>query len=289
LLAYGVLAAASTVATGGSVARTNFAPGFGSSPFADTVTLEAPLAAGQTFSVNNPSGRTTIHTGSSPNIHVVATRHNSLGGHAPDVRLTPADSGVTLEASNITRGFPFGGSSSVDYAIEVPASVGVKAQSASGQVEIDGVGGAVQAETTSGSLNLSNLGGAVQARSSSGSIALSNVGGDVNVSTSSGQIRGTQLQHVRQASTSSGSITLEGVFNDQASIKASSGTVSVKLLPGSAVQLNVHTGGGSIVAPSGLPSGVSSSRTSLSGTVGSPAEGATLSIETSSGSVLLSQ
>jgi hypothetical protein len=289
LLAYGVLAAASTVAAGGTLARTGFAPGFGSSPFGDTVTLDAPIAAGQTFAVNNASGRTTIRSGSGPNVHVVATKHHSLGGHAPDVRLTPGDSGVTLEASNITRGFPFGGSSSVDYAIEVPSSVGVKAQSASGQVEIDGVGSGVQAETTSGSLNLSNLGGAVQARSTSGSIELSNVGGDVNVGTSSGQIRGTQLQHVRQASTSSGSISLEGVFQDQASIKASSGTINVKLLPGSAIQLDVHTGSGSVV-PSGLfLTGGNTQRTSLSGAIGQPAEGATLSIQTSSGSVLLSQ
>jgi hypothetical protein len=283
------LAAASTVAAGGTLARTGFAPGFGSSPFADTVTLDAPITAGQTFSVNNSSGRTTIHTGSSPNIHVVATKRYSLGGHAPEVRLTPDSSGVSLDASNTSRSFPFGGSSSVDYAIEVPPSVGVKAQSASGQVEIDGVGGGVQAETASGSLNLSNLGGAVQARSSSGSIALNNIGGDVNVSSSSGQIRGTQLQHVRQASTSSGSMWLEGVFTDQASIKASSGTINLKLLPGSAIQLDVRTGSGNVVPTGLLLTGGSTQRTSLSGAIGQPAEGATLAIQTSSGSVLLSQ
>jgi DUF4097 and DUF4098 domain-containing protein YvlB len=220
---------------------------------------------------------------------VVATKRYSLGGHAPEVRLTPDSSGVSLDASNTSRSFPFGGSSSVDYTIEVPSSVGVKVQSASGQVEIDGVGGGVQAETASGSLNLSNVGGAVQARSSSGSIDLSNIGGDVNVSTTSGQIRGTQLQHVRQASTSSGSMSLEGVFNDQASIKASSGTINVKLLPGSAVQLDVRTSSGSVV-PTGLfLAGGSTQRTSLSGAIGQPAEGATLSIQTSSGSVMLSQ
>jgi hypothetical protein len=285
LLAYGVLAAAATVAAGVTPARA----GFSSSPFVDTVTLDAPIAAGQTFSVNNSSGRTTIRTASGPDVHVIATKHYSLGGHAPDVRLTPSGSGVSLDASNTNERFPFGGSSSLDYVIEVPASVAVKAQSSSGQVEIDGVGGAVQAETGSGALYLSNLGGSAQARSGSGYIELTNVGGDVNVSTSSGQIRGTQLQHVRQASTSSGSIFLEGVFTDQASIKASSGTVSLKLLPGSAVQLDVHTGSGSVV-PTGLfLTGGSTQRTSLSGAIGSPAAGATLSIETSSGSVLLSQ
>jgi hypothetical protein len=283
LLAYGVLAAAATVAAGG--ART----GFSSSPFVDTVTLDAPITAGQMFSVSNSGGRTTIRTASGSNVHVIATKHYSLGGHAPDVLLTPSGSGVTLDASNTNERFPFGGSSSVDYVIEVPPSVAVKAQSGSGPVEIDGVGGGVQAETGSGSLNLSNLGGAVQARSSSGSIELSNVGGDVNVSSSSGQIHGTQLQHVRQASTSSGAISLEGVFKDQASIKATSGSVNVKLLPGSAVQLDVHTTGGGSVTTNVSPNGGTSNRTSLSGAIGVPADGATLSIETSSGSVQLSQ
>jgi hypothetical protein len=284
-----MLAAASTVAAGGTLARTGVAPGFGSSPFADTVTLDAPISSGQTFSVNNSGGRTTIQTGGGPDVHVVATKHYSLGGHAPDVRLTPGSGGVSLDASNTNEHFPFGGSSSVDYAVEVPPSVTVKAQSGSGQVEIDGVGGAVQAETGSGSLKLSNLAGSVQARSSSGYIELSNIGGDVNVSTTSGQIRGTQLQHVRQASATSGYISLEGVFKDQASIKASSGTINVKLLPGSAVQLDAHTSGGSIV-PTGLfLTGGSTQRTSLSGAIGSPAQGASLSIETSSGSVLLSE
>jgi hypothetical protein len=289
LMAYGVLAAAATVAAGGILAQTGFAPGSGSSPFSDTVTLDAPITSGQTFSVNNSSGRTTIHTASGPNVHVVATKHYNLGGQAPDVRLTPGGSGVSLDVSNTTGRFPFGGSSSVDYAIEVPSAVAVKAQSGSGQLEIDGVSGAVQAETSSGTLNLTNLAGAVQARSGSGSVELNNIAGDVNVSTTSGQIRGTELQHVRQASTNSGFVSLEGVFKEQASVKASSGTVNVKLLPGSAVQLDVHTGSGSVVATGLFPSNGSTQPNSLSGAIGAPAPGATLSIETSSGSVLISQ
>jgi hypothetical protein len=44
------------------------------------------------------------------------------------------------------------------------------------------------------------------------------------------------------------------------------------------------------VVPSGLfLTGGNTQRTSLSGAIGQPAEGATLSIQTSSGSVLLSQ
>ena len=63
LLGYGILAAAATVAAGGALAATDLAASFGPSPFADSVTLDLPIAAGQTFSVDNPSGQTTVHAG----------------------------------------------------------------------------------------------------------------------------------------------------------------------------------------------------------------------------------
>jgi hypothetical protein len=133
LLAYGVLAAAASVATGATLTRTGVAASFGPSPFADTVTLDAPIASGATFSVDNANGRTTIHAGSGSTVHVVATKHYSVGGQAPDVHLTQAGNGVMLSSSDPQRAFPFGGSSSwVEYSIEVPANVQVKAQSTSG-------------------------------------------------------------------------------------------------------------------------------------------------------------
>jgi Putative adhesin len=291
LLGYGILAAAASVATGGALARTDLAASFGSSPFAETVTLEVPIADGQTFSVDNPNGSTTVHAGTGSNVHVVATKHYSVGGEAPDVRLTPDGSGVNLSVSNPSRGFPFGGSNSwVEYAIEVPAAVQVNASSGSGQIDVDGITGAVQAKTSSGALSLMNLGGSTQAQSSSGSIDLSNLAGDVKVSTSSGQIRATEVRHLREAKSSSGSISLEGIFTDAASIQANSGSANVKLLPGSAVQLDVKTGSGS-VNPQGLVDlqGGSTQQHRLTGTIGTPAAGAILAIETSSGSVQISE
>ena len=273
LLGYGILAAAATVAGGAALSGTGLAGGFGPSPFAETVTLELPIADGQTFSVDNPTGHTSVHAGTGSNVHVEATKHYAVGGQAPDVRLTPDGSGVNLSVSNAHRQFPFGGSNSwVDYAIEVAPAVQVNANSGSGQIEVDGVAGAVQA------------------RSSSGSIGLTNIAGDVKVSTSSGSIRATNVRHVREATSSSGAILLEGTFTDQAKVQANSGSVNLKLLPGSAVQLDVKTGSGSVVPQGlvGLQGGITQ-RNKLTGALGSPEPGAVLSIETSSGSVLISQ
>jgi Putative adhesin len=289
LLGYGLLAAASSVAAGGAFARQGFGTGFGASPFADTVKLDEPIAAGQTFSVNNPNGRTTIRVGAGSTVNVIATRHRSLGGQDPAVRLSPVPTGVSLDASTTGGRFPFGGSSWVEYVVEVPPSVNVSAQSGSGQIEIDGVSGAVTAESGSGRLALSNLSGPVQARAPSGSVTLSNIAGELKVSTNSGAVRGTEVQHLREASASSGYIQLEGKFTDAAKINASSGSVNVKLLPGSAVALDVKTGSGAIVNQGLSLTGGSSQHDRLSGAVGTPASDAVLSIETNSGTVLLSQ
>jgi Toastrack DUF4097 len=269
LLGYGVVAAASTVAAqGGALAR----PGFGPAPFNDTLTLEdVPIAAGQTFSVGNASGPTTIRGGIGSSVHVVATRHYWMGGHPPTVSLTPSSDGVQLAATSVGS-FPFGSSSWVEYEVDVPSGVNVKASASSGQLSISGISGAVQAEANSGAIDLAEI------------------GGDLRANTSSGRIRGTQLARVRELSANSGSINVDGQFAQPASIKTSSGSVNVRLLSGSAIALDVKTSSGSIRQDGlNLNPQTQRDRSTLTGNVGSPAPGATLSIQTSSGSVLISQ
>src|SRR5207249_3808548 len=103
--------------------------------------------------------------------------------------------------------------------------------------------------------------------------------------TNSGQIRGSGLQHLRSASTNSGSVSLEGLFTEAAQVHTSSGSVNLKLQPGSAVRFDVKTDKGS-VNPHGLQlTGGVTQRNKLTGALGDPAANATLSIETGSGSI----
>jgi hypothetical protein len=273
LLAYGVLAAAASVAAGGALARTGVAPGFGNAPFADTITLDQPISAGQTLSVTNNSGQTTIHGGDGQTVHVVATRHFAIGGQGPNVQLTPSATGLTLSSTTTGRGGAvFGDASSVEYAIEVPAGVAVNVQSNSGQVQVDGVNGTVDATTTSGSVHLTDISGPVTA------------------STSSGSITGTQLLHVREARSTSGSISLESVFTEPTQITTSSGKVNLKLLPGTAEQLDIRSASGNVEPQGGLQlSSGATRRDSLTGAIGTPAPGATLRVQTQSGGVVVGQ
>src|SRR5262245_24886381 len=149
LLAYGVLAAMASVAAGGAFAQPGFGFNLGSAPFSDEITLEQPIASGSVFRVDNSSGRTFIHGGSSNSIHVVARRHFAVEGQPPEVALTPNDDGISLDLRTSPRP-PFGSSGWADYTIDVPAGVRVIANASSGQLEIQDVSGPVQAQTSSG-------------------------------------------------------------------------------------------------------------------------------------------
>ena len=257
LLVYGVLAAAASVAAGGALESAGLPPALDAGQFADTIRLEQPIAADGTLTVTNTSGSTVIRGGDGNTVRVVANRHFGIAGQPPDVSLTPAGNGVSLQPPSSGRGrggFPvFGGRGSVDYTIDVPSSISVTAQSSSGPIRI------------------------------------ASVSGEVRVSDSSGGIQATDLQHLRSAQTSSGPLSLEGVFTDAATVSASSGSVSLRLLPGSAVDLNVHTRSGS-VEPHGLSlsNGVTQ-HNELTGALGTPAPGAQLTVQTSSGNVSISQ
>jgi hypothetical protein len=265
LLGYGLLAAVASVASAGSLARTDFGFHFGSAPYTDTFTVDHPIASGETFSVINSSGRTSIKAGQSNPVHVVATRHFSEKDQPPTVNLTPGPGTLHLEMTDTQRAF--GHNSSVDYVVEVPADVQVKATSSSGALELSGINGAVQAEASSGGLELTNIGGELRAK------------------TSSGRLRGTGLLHVRDVQSSSGAITLNGVFNEAARVQSTSGRVEVTFAPGSAVQVEVRTTSGDIRNDGVLAT--KPGRNTLSGPLGTPAAGATLSIQTTSGSVSL--
>jgi hypothetical protein len=218
--------------------------------------------------VNNSSGKTTIKVVDTSSVHVQATRHFSVDNQPPEIQFTKEASGVSL---NMPDNRPtFGQGNWVEYDILVPAGVQVNGRTSSGALQIDGVQGPVTAESNSGAVTLSNL------------------SGDVQVKTNSGRIRASQLRHLRQAESSSGSINLDGIFTDPAQIRASSGSVDVKFALGSAVNLDVRTGSGSISQHGVSLASQQRSDHALSGTLGSPVDGTKLSIQTSSGSVTLS-
>jgi hypothetical protein len=246
LLAYGVLAAAATVASAGVGARPAFLP-FGAPPIVDTVRLEAALPAGGRLEIGNSSGRTSVRVGAANTVRVVATRRYS--DQPPEVQFTPADRGLRLGFTGGRGGFPFGRGASVDFEVEVPATVELSVRSSSGSVVVEGVTGPLELQT------------------------------------SSGDIQATGLERLRQAQSSSGDVELSGVFREDARIQTSSGSVEVRFHPDSSTRLDVRTSSGPIRVPGLFLSDTREERRSLSGTLGTGS--GSLTIQTSSGGVTL--
>lgn len=202
LILYGALAVSATVAAGArpigaDLGRVQIGlPLSGTPPSMETIDLAAPIAPGETLRVVNTSGFTSIQPGSGDEVRVVATKHFWSSDQQPDVRLTPVDGVLTLEATPSNRSL-FGSAPYVDYAIEVPANAAVNTNSTSGDIEIVGLATAVQANASSGKIRLTDLSGSVTARTSSGDVVLTNVSGELRINTSSGDVEGSSITAAR--------------------------------------------------------------------------------------------
>jgi hypothetical protein len=287
LLVYAGALLAATVASsnvqlgipGSGVSGFGFRP-----PISATTELNAPISAGETFRVDNTSGNTVIRSGGTATIQVAATTYRWASDQTIDVRLTPGAGTVTLGATLGAERY-FGNTPYVDYTITVPDGVRVEARSSSGNIAISDVGGAVSATVSSGSISLENLSGAVTAQSSSGNLRLANIAGDLRATTSSGNINATDIAQPREFVATSGNIVVDGRFAGATRVTASSGNVTLRLAPESAVQITATTSSGAIRVRDLTLSGRSEGAHSVTGTFGSGA--GTLLVQTSSGNVSL--
>lgn len=253
-------------------------------PITETLDLSAPIAAGDTFRVDNASGNTIIRSGASGTVQVNAITHRWASDQTIDVRLTPGGGTVTLAATPGTERY-FGNTPTVDYTITVPDGVRVEATTASGNTTISGVTGAVVASASSGTLTLDKIGGAVTARSSSGNLRLTNIAGDVRATTSSGNITATGIAQPREFIATSGNITVEGTFTGNAQVTASSGNVTIRFAPESAATITATVSSGTIRSGDlNLTARTETSRR-LSGTLG--AGTGLVTVQTSSGNITL--
>lgn len=293
LIVYGIIAVASTIAAQAGPYAGPYAgplprpwiglPGFGRAPLTDTITLTAPIATGETLRISNPNGRTVVRAGQGAEVRVVATRHYASPGQPPEPRLIPGAGGLVLEWA--PPGAVIFDRAWVDYAVEAPAATPVTIESASGDVDVSGLTGAVQVTTASGDVALTGLTGLVTVQTISGDQRLTDVTGAVSASTTSGLVQGTGLVHLRQASSVSGNLRLSGSFTDDATIKTTSGSVMLRFAPASAVRIEVTTISGDIRASGLALADLRQTSRGLSGVLGTG--GGLLRIETISGDVTL--
>ncbi|WP_224250058.1 DUF4097 family beta strand repeat-containing protein [Hyalangium gracile] len=161
---------------------------------------------------------------------------------------------------------------SIDYEVVVPPEVAASIDSASGDVEVQGVQGAVKVDSSSGDVRLTQVGSA-RINSSSGDVVLEEVAGDLEVDSSSGDVtvRATPRRQARW------------------DLDASSGDISLAVEADAAFHLDASTSSGGV--KSELPIRIQGTfeDDELHGQVGEGASEATVKASTSSGDITLRQ
>jgi hypothetical protein len=121
-----------------------------------------------------------------------------------------------------------------------------KLASASGDFTVDSVAGNIKADTASGGMNIAAAKASGTFGTASGEVKIGELDGDVKFRAASGSLTVGHLQGNLNAQTSSGDITVASAVNGHVSALTASGEVSVGIPEGTAAQLDLRTGSGSV-------------------------------------------
>jgi len=256
---------------------------FGNPPIQDTVTLSAHTAGLTSIRLVNTSGNTLVRATEAPTVSVQATRHYWSADRAPAVQLVPSGSVLVVAAAPV--GFGPGDGTYIDYVIEAPAALGADLRSASGSIDLSGLGGPVRVETASGSVDARNLEGSTVISTASGGVRMANIRGDLQVTSISGGIAGAGIDRVSNAYSTSGAVNLTGDFATDAQIGTVSGSIMLRFTPAASVRIDATSLSGDVSAADLGLAGQLTSPHALSGTIASGRQ--MVSIHTTSGSIRL--
>jgi DUF4097 and DUF4098 domain-containing protein YvlB len=163
-----------------------------------------------------------------------------------------------------TRGFSFPRRGAVVVDIALPSGSRLHASTASADVTADGqyadcrfasasgdltvgsVAGNIKADTASGGVTASAVNGSASVATASGAVAVGQLTGDVKFRAASGSLSVGQLYGNLNAQTASGDVTVASAVRGTVSVQTSSGEVVVGIAEGTAAQLDLHTGSGSV-------------------------------------------
>jgi DUF4097 and DUF4098 domain-containing protein YvlB len=117
--------------------------------------------------------------------------------------------------------------------------------SASGDVRVESVTGDLRVNTASGDAHIAGVGGDLRVNSASGDVEIGTLGGDGTLHSASGDLRIYDTGGSVQARTASGDIDLLRARRGEVRATTASGDVTVSVLPGTAVYMDVRTLSGS--------------------------------------------
>ncbi len=221
------------------------------------------------LSVSNIAGDIVVNTGSGDEVSIEAVKRTRSGASdLANVRIEVDERGGGVDVRTVHVGR--NDNVSVDFTITMPAAASVTAHSVSGNVQVNGVRGAVRAETVSGNVTANNTPKVEAAKSVSGSVTLSGIStdGDLSVGSVSGNVTAKSVK-VRglDVSSVSGDLSLTDVTCERLGVKSVSGGVEYtgSIAKGGSYDINVHSGDVRMTLAN--PSGFVLTASSFSGSV----------------------
>lgn len=137
----------------------------------------------------------------------------------------------------------------INFTVQVPEGVRVKASSGNGDISIAGAGAEVIAATGNGRVDVTETTGRVEANSGNGRVTIEGARGPVDVTTGNGDVRATTSQGPVTATSGNGDIE---VSMDRLSgspdmeFSTGNGRITVTVPEGYGAELDSHTGNGRV-------------------------------------------
>lgn len=172
-------------------------------------------------------------------------------------------SGDTLRVQ-VPKRVTIRGNAALDLAIELPEGSSVRAETASadlilagelaqlnaktasGDVHAERVSGDAELSTASGDIRLEDAAGEVRASTASGDASIGRAGGDITAKSASGDVRIGQAGGSVTAKTASGDVRVESISTGLADAITVSGDVTIAVVPGVEVYLDISTLSGDV-------------------------------------------
>jgi len=211
-----------------------------------------PVSGPVELHVASASGDIHVRPGSDGEVHIVGhvyagnewsfsnaeERLHAVLDHPPiDQMGSVIEVGHSLHENNV----------SIDYYITVPKGTEVEANSASGDIYVDGVEGALRARSASGDLHASGVKGPLYLHDTSGDIRASiDQSPNVEAQDISGDITLNNVRSMLQANTVSGDLTISGAPADGWRLHSVSGDVTLHTAGAGPFQVIANTVSGDI-------------------------------------------
>jgi hypothetical protein len=163
-------------------------------PFRATVDESRPLAVGGTLSLENTNGEVKVAAWDEARVRIEAVKRAASERALEELQVEIVGEGdrLSVRTRQPRAGF-LGRGGQVDYRVSVPRSVRVRVDNVNGQVEIDGIEGALEASTVNGAVHVAGAAGEVNASSVNGTVevALARVdpAGRSRLKTTNGTVR----------------------------------------------------------------------------------------------------